>query len=431
MKKGISLLLVAMLAILVMAACTPAATPTEAPATEPPATEPPATETEVAGGDMPEACATEGACAVFAAGEVIKIGFGGPMTGDNSAFGIDASQGAALALKDAGELEGHAFELAIEDDQGTGDGGAAAANKLAADPAVVAVVGHSFSGATNNAMPIYAEANIPMMSPSATRVDLTTLGNAAFNRVIATDKIQGAVATPFIMENLGKTKVAILHDGTPYGQGIAEVVQANVTEAGGEVVAFEALTPGETDYSAVLNQIAAASPEAVFFGGYQPEAAVLANQKAAANLGDVPFVSGDGVAGSDFLNAAGDNAEGYYVTNGAPPAESDARAAFDAAYLAEYGTEAGTLSGYTWHGYDAAAILITAIKKLAVVGGDGTLYIDRAALVAEVRATTDFPGITATISCDEVGECGSSANFAVFVVTGGAFEQLAADFKPE
>jgi branched-chain amino acid transport system substrate-binding protein len=429
MKKGFTLLLVLVLAV-IMSACAPAATPTEAPATEAPTEAPAATETEAAAA-APEACATEGACAVFAAGDVIKIGFGGPMTGDNSAFGIDASQGAALALKDAGEFEGHAFELAIEDDQGTGDGGAAAANKLAADPAVVAVVGHSFSGATNNAMPIYAEANIPMMSPSATRVDLSTLGNAAFNRVIATDKIQGAVATNFIMTNLGKTKVAILHDGTPYGQGIAEVVRDNVTAGGGEVVAFEALTPGETDYSAVLNKIAAASPEAVFFGGYQPEAAVLANQKAAANLGEVPFVSGDGVAGSDFLNAAGDNAEGYYVTNGAPPAESDARAAFDAAYLAEYGTEAGTLSGYTWHGYDAAAILIAAIEKIAVVGGDGNLYIDRAALVAEVRGTADFPGITATITCDENGECGSSANFAVFVAKGGAFEQLAADYKPE
>jgi branched-chain amino acid transport system substrate-binding protein len=376
---------------------------------------------------VPEACSAEGGCAAFKAGEVIKIGVGGPMTGDNSAFGIDAYQAGSMAVKEAGDFNGRTFGVEQGDDQGTGEGGAAVANKFVADPAIVAIMGHSFSGASSNAMPIYASKFIPMMSESATNVDLSTQGNISFNRLVPTDKVQGLVDANFLAKNLGATKVAIIHDGTTYGQPLAQGVKDNLEAAGVEVVAFEAINPGETDYSAVLTKVAALSPEAVFFGGYQPEAAVLAGQKGAAGL-DVPFVSGDGVFGTQFLDLSKDNGEGYYVTQPGAP-ESDARAKFDAAYTAEFGAAPGSLSGYTWFAYDATNLLIEKIKSVAIVAGD-TLYIPRKALVDAVRGTKDFKGLTGTVTCDATGECALPSSFLVFQVQKGEFAPLAADYKP-
>ena len=102
---------------------------------------------------------------------------GAPMTGGDASFGIDISQGAQIAVKDAGQLEGFSFELVAQDDGGNAEGGAAVANKLVADPSVVAVAGHIFSGATAAAMPIYEKAGLPMLSPSATNPALTEKGS--------------------------------------------------------------------------------------------------------------------------------------------------------------------------------------------------------------------------------------------------------------
>ncbi len=107
----------------------------------------------------------------------MKIGFAGPMAGDYSAFGIDISNAGLLAVKDAnalGGIDGFDFKLLIEDTQGSGEGGAYVANLFASDPDVVAIAGHIFSGSTAAAIPIYNEARLPMLSPSAMRADLTS-----------------------------------------------------------------------------------------------------------------------------------------------------------------------------------------------------------------------------------------------------------------
>src|SRR5574341_431080 len=420
MKKGYLLILFALLAAL-MVACGGATGDTGGATEEPEAeeTEAPAEETE-APVEAPEACAEEGACVVLAPGDTIKIGIAAPMTGDVSAYGLDIAQGAEIALEDAGELEGHAFEPVRGDDSpGDAEGGAAVANTLVSE-GVVAVVGHAFSGATNAAMPIYETAMIPIMSPSATRIDLTQQGNTIINRVIGNDAVQGELAANFLVNTLGVTKVAIVHDGQAYSVGLAERARDVLGELGAEVVAFEAITPGGTDYSAVLTAVAALEPEALYYAGYTGEAAVIANQRGAAGLGDIPMVSGDGIFGNQFVELAGENAEGVYATSGAFPPESDAKAEFDAKYEAKWGVPTGQLSSYSWYGYDAANVLIEAIKAVAVVGADGTLYIPKADLVAAVRGTTDYQGITGVVSCDENGEC-SKAGFGVFVVKDGAF----------
>ena len=175
---------------------------------------------------------------------------------------------------------------------------------------------------------------------------------------------------------------------------------------GGTVVAFNAITPGESDYSAALADIASKKPNAIFYGGYTAEAVVIVNQMKQAGLTGVTFFGDDGTFGQDFLDRTAANGEGAYSTSLIPPA-SDAKAKFDAAYLAAYGQPAGKLSPYTWTAYDSAATLVKAIESVAVLSGD-KLYIPRAALVAAVRALKDYQGLSGTISCDTVGECSAS-----------------------
>jgi branched-chain amino acid transport system substrate-binding protein len=309
-------------------------------------------------------------------------------------------------VKDLGDVQGWKVEMAIEDDGGGAEGGAAVANKLVSDPTFVAMAGHAFSGATAAAMPIYEKAGIPMMSPSATNPDLTTKGSTVFNRNAFTDTDQGIGAAHYLFEKLGIKKLALMHDGTDYGQGLANVVKEQFTALGGEAVAFEAITPGESDYSAPLAAVASAKPEGLYFGGYNAEAAVLVNQMEQAGLSGVTFFSGDGIYGKDFLTKVGAKGEDVYAATLVPPG-TEAILKFNEAYKSAYGTEAGVLSPYTWNSYDAVSALIAAIKGVAVIQGD-TLYIPRGALVKAVRATKDFQGISGVISCKENGECNAS-----------------------
>jgi len=396
---------------MVLAACgapaTQVAPPTAAPATEA-APVLVATATQAPVQAVPDVCSTDAiGCAVFEPGKTVKIGMGAPMTGDNAAFGQDISQGAKIAVSDAGAFMGFSFELVAEDDGGTPEGGAAVANKLVADPQVVAIAGHIFSGATKAAMPIYEAAGLPMMSPSATNPTLTQGGSKVFNRAVFTDAAQGKFAAEYLYNKLKVTKLAIVHDGQAYGQGLAQVVSDVFTKLGGTAVAFQAITPGESDYSAVLADIASKKPEALFFGGYTAEAVVVVNQMKQAGLQGVTFFGDDGTFGQDFLDRTGANGEGSYSTSLIPPA-SAAKTKYDAAYLAAYGQPAGKLSPYTWTAYDAAAVLIKNIESVAKLGGDCKLYIPRAALVAAVRATKDYQGLSGTLTCDATGECSAS-----------------------
>lgn len=369
-------------------------------------------------GGKPEVCETDAfGCAVIESGQTIKIGMGAPMTGDNASFGIDISQGAEIAISDAGEFEGFTFELVAEDDGGTPEGGASIANKLVSDPTVVAIAGHIFSGATSSAIPIYEGAGISMMSPSATNPDLTQQGSKVFNRLVFTDEAQGKFAAAYLFSNLGVKKLAVMHDGQAYGQGLAEVVNTEFAALGGEVVAFVAVTPGESDYSAPLADVASKGPDAIFFGGYTAEGVVIVNQMKSSGLENVLFFGDDGTFGQDFVDRTGENGEGAYASTPLP-ASSPEKEVFDAAYESAYGQPAGKLSPYTWTAYDSVAVLIATIKTVTIKGDDGNLYIPRTALVDAVRSIKDYKGLSGMVSCDAVGECSASGP-TFYVVQGG------------
>lgn len=422
MKKAMKIVFVLTVAAILFAGCAPAAT--EAPTTAAPTTAAPttaaATAVPAATTAAPEAvCKTDAfGCAVFEAGQTVKIGMGAPMTGGNASYGIDISQGATIAIADAGDVQGWKFELAVEDDLGNAEGGAAVANKFVSDKAIVAVAGHIFSGATAAAMPIYEKAGVPMLSPSATLPGLTASGSKVFNRIAFTDTNQGNAAADYLFNTLKVKNLAVLHDGSDYGKGLADTVAAQFAKDGGTVSVEQAITPGETDYTAVLSAVASKSPDALYFGGYTAEGAIVANQMKQTGLDKALFFGDDGTYGADFLTRTGANGEGAFATIAPSSPDTAAKTKFNTAYEDQFGKAAGTLSPYTWAGYDAAAALAGVVKSVAFVGSDGKLYVPRGALVTAVRSLTNYVGLSGTFTCQSNGECNTDKPQFVVVKDG-------------
>ena len=247
---------------------------------------------------------------------------------------------------------------------------------------------------------------------------MTTTGSKVFNRIAFSDLLQGPPAADYLYTTLKVKKLALLHDGSDYGKGLADSVSAQFTKDGGEVVAEQAITPGETDYTAVLSAVASKSPDAIYFGGYTAEGAIIANQMKQTGLKNAIFFGDDGTYGDDFLTRTGANGEGAYATIAPITPDSPIKAKFDDAYLAQFGKKAGSLSPYTWAGYDSAAALASMIKSVAFVGSDGKLYIPRTALLDAVRGLKDYAGLSGTFTCQSNGECNTSSPQFVIVKDG-------------
>ncbi len=347
---------------------------------------------------------------VIPPGETVKVALVTDLTGPIAPMGLDILQGAQIAVMDvneAGGIEGWDVELVVEDDRCSSDEGTTVASRVASNPEIVAVSGHSCSGPTIAASEIYEEARIPMMSPSATNATLTARGYDVVNRVAFSDGAQGEVDANYLYKMLGVRKLAILHDNEAYGQGLAEVVQRTFEDLGGEVVAFQGISVEDQDYRPVLTQLVAEQPEAIFFGGYQEQAILLVTQMQDVGLDDVIFFSDDGVQAQAFIDGAGEAAEGAYASFvETPPGNVEANEEFDARYEELFGVKPDEQGPFHAHSYDATMILLQAIQKVAEVDADGNLVIDREALVKAVRETKDYEGLTGTLTCDERGECG-------------------------
>ena len=409
--KRISLLLsILTMLTLVLAAC-PA--PAAAPAAEPAASGDAAAPAAAAG------CTDAIGCVDIAADAPIHIAYMLVTTGANGALGTDAMRGAEIAVKEKGELLGHKLELTGEDSGCNAEGGQAAAQKLAADKTIVAVIGTSCSSEARAGAPILSDAGFSMVSPSATAPDLTDEAKhvAGFLRVAHNDKVQGAVAAKFVSEELKLTSVATIHDGSPYAQGLVGAFTENFEKAGGKIVSAEAIQPGDTDMRPVLTKIATTKPEMLYYPIFVAEGGLVTKQsKDIEGLGaTVKGMGADGLFAPDFLKAAGASAEGMYLSSPDFSAfGSDYSDKFIPAYEAAYGQK--PTSAFHAHAYDSANMIIAAIEKVAVKNADGSLSIGRQALRDALFATTDMKGLTGNITCGATGDCGDP-HIAVYQIT--------------
>ncbi len=341
---------------------------------------------------------------------VIKIGAAGPMTGDQSKMGLDLRNATELAVvewNEKGGVLGKKIVMLAGDDQADPKQAVSIANKFI-NQKVAAVDGHWNSSCSIPASKYYNDANVVMISPATTNPQLTLQGFKHVFRVCGTDDQQGKVAAEFVLKVLHPKRVAVIHDKTAYGQGLADYFKKALGDKV-QVVYYGGIIQRDPDYKAVLTTIKENKPELYFFGGIYPEAGRLVRQAKEIGL-NIPMITGDGVFDPTFIGIAGNAAEGTYVTFGKEPAGLASAKDFIEHYKARYG-EPGPYSIYA---YDAANIILAAIAQTGSV--DGTK-------VAEYISKTTFHGAFGDIAFDKNGDV-TKAPYVIWQVKGGKFVEV-------
>ena len=371
-------------------------------------------------GEDVDSAATDADFIVVDEGELIQIRSLNAITGDVAFLGIPNQRGVEAAVADYGEIQGFGVTSGAGlDDLCSSDGGQAAAQTIVADEQIVGVIGTSCSGAATAAAPLIAEAGIVMISGSNTSPALTsdlqgTAGenyNAGYYRTAHNDLYQGAAMAKFVFEDLGLKSAAAIHDGDPYTQGLAQSFVDAFKEIGGTVTGFTGVNKEDTDMVPVLTEIAAGTPEALFFPIFQPAGDFIADQThGVSGLEETQLLAADGLLVDGFLELT--QTEGIYFSGpdvrfGDNVNQSTSKTAAEvlAAYEDKYGEPPS--AAFWGHSYDAAAMLLDAIKDSSTVNDAGQLVIDKAAVRTYLTNLRGYSGVIGTINCDDFGDCGS------------------------
>lgn len=349
---------------------------------------------------------------VIPEGETVQIGVGADLSNLLPDMGVDVAQAVRMIVNEYnadGGLLGFPIEAVIEDDRCTAEGAAVVAEVLVELPNLVGVIGHLCSDASIAASEIYEENQIVMVSPASTAGIFTARALDVVNRTAANDNIQGQVAARYIYDVLGAESIAVLHNATSFGRGIALTMSQTFETEGGELLYTAPLDLESDDaFAAQLEEIAALEPDLIYFGGYTDEAVILVETKAGIEaLEDVTFFSVDGVFGQDFIDASMGMAEGTYITFGTTIADEEANADFDQRYEELWGVAPDQLGPFHAEAHDATLMILQALEAVAELDDEGNLVIDRTALVEAVRNTEDFAGLTGNITCNSAGDCGA------------------------
>ena len=354
------------------------------------------------------------ATGIALAADTIKLGVGGPHSGDLASYGIPTIKAAELVVKDInakGGVLGKQVELIVEDDVCKPEVATNTATKLVGE-GVNVVLGHICSGATKAALGIYKDSKILVMSPSATNPALTQSGDYPnFYRTIASDDAQARLEVDFALDILKVKKVAVLHDKGDYGKGLAEFAKSFLeADPRAEVVLYEGVTPGAVDYSAVVQKIKRNGAEAVIFGGYHPEASKIITQMRKKRMKTI-FISDDGVKDDTFIKVAGKYAEGVYATGPKDVSSNPMAAAANEAHKAAYGEDPGA---FFLNAYAASIALLNAIEKAGSTDYDA---------IANALKTEYVQTPLGNIRFDQRGDA-EGVGFSMYRVKNGAYFEL-------
>jgi branched-chain amino acid transport system substrate-binding protein len=290
----------------------------------------------------------------------IKLGVAGPMTGNNAAFGAQLKNGAEQAVADinaAGGVMGQKIAIQVGDDAGDPKQGVSLANKMASD-GVKWVVGHFNSGVSIPSSEVYQEAGMIQITPASTNPKFTERSMWNTFRTCGRDDQQGAVAGTYLASHFKGKKMAIVHDKTPYGKGLADETQKTMESKGLKAVMYEGINTGEKDYSALVSKLKQAGIDAIYYGGLHTEAGLIIRQMRDQGL-NAPMMSGDGITDKEFAQIAGPGADGTLMTFG-PDARKNPNAK-DA--VAKFKAKNIDPEAYTLYSYAAVQILVQAATE--------------------------------------------------------------------
>ncbi len=332
----------------------------------------------------------------------LALAFFGAYTGENSGLGIPIYDGANLAVSQFNAANPDCkIELKKFDSQGSPDQAPQLARSIVGDASIVGVVGPAFSGESKNADPIFNEAVLPIVSPSATNATLQDNGWSIFHRMLANDAVQGPGIAKYISDTVKAKKVFVIDDASEYGKGLADQVKSTL---GAAVVGTDTIDTKATDYSGTVTKVKSSGADAVFFGGYYAQAGPLSKQLRDGGVTTAQLVFGDGVKADDYVKLSGTGGDGAIITCPCAPSPAE----FAAAYKAATNTDPTT---YSPEAYDSAFAFLSAIAAGKTTRKDINDYLK----------TIDVQGLTKQIKFDDKGEVTVKATY-IYKVTGGKIE---------
>jgi branched-chain amino acid transport system substrate-binding protein len=335
--------------------------------------------------------------------QTYKLGFIGALSGPNAQLGINERNGTTLAVDQANASGKYKFKVTLDPQDSEGDPAKApaAATALITDPQVIAVVGPAFSGESKAVDPSFCSASpsMPIVTASASNAKLQDQGYKCWHRIIPNDNVEGSQGADWLART-GARKVFVLSDLSTYGAGVAGTMASELRSKGVSVVTGGVDGTTTKNYNPIAGTIAASGADAMFYGGYDAQAALLAKALVAAGFKG-RTVSGNGAKDSVFVAGAGKAGAGWFFTCGCQDATTAPSAKeFTAAYTAKFKTPPST---YSPEAYDATNLLIDSISK-ASANGTATRTSVMTALNAE-----DFQGITTQIKFQSNGEVQSTS----------------------
>jgi branched-chain amino acid transport system substrate-binding protein len=296
-----------------------------------------------------------------AAAAQIKLGVAGPITGGSAAFGAQLKHGVEQAVEDinaAGGILGQKIALSVGDDRADPKEGVSVANKFVAD-GVKFVVGHFNSGVTIPASDVYQENGMLVITPAATNPRVTERNMWNVFRVCGRDDQQGGVAGNLIGEKFQGKRVAVIHDKTTYGQGLADETRKAMNAKGVKEVLYEGVNKDDKDFTAVVSKLKGANPDLVYWGGLHDTGGVILRQMRDQGL-RAPMMGGDGITDDEFAAIAGAGAEGTLMTFSPDPRTNPANKQIVELFRTKRGFEP---QAYTLYSYASVQVIKQAAEE--------------------------------------------------------------------
>jgi branched-chain amino acid transport system substrate-binding protein len=298
--------------------------------------------------------------AAGAANAQVKFGVQGPITGPNAAFGAQLKNGAQQAVDDinaAGGINGQKLTVQFGDDVSDPKQGVSVANKFSAD-GVKFVVGAFNSGVTMPSSEVYQENGIVQVTPASTNPQITERKMWNIFRTCGRDDQQGAVAGAYILKQFKGKKVAVVHDKTTYGKGLADETIKAMGKGGMKPVLYEGINVGEKDFSALVSKIKQSGADLVYWGGLHTEGGLIVRQMRDQGV-KAPLMGADGITTDEFAQVGGPGVEGTLMTF--PPDPRNNPAAKDA--VAKFRANKFEPEAYTLYSYAAVQVMADAAKQ--------------------------------------------------------------------
>jgi branched-chain amino acid transport system substrate-binding protein len=350
--------------------------------------------------------------AAMPAGAQTKIGAAGPVTGAYANIGKQMSDGVTMAVADInakGGVLGKKLDLRIADDACDPKQAVSVANQLASDGAVF-VAGHFCSSSSIPASKVYTEEGVLMISPASTNPKFTDEGSWNTFRSIGRDDQQGKVAGHLLASRFKDVKVAILHDNTTYGKGIADQTKKQMNAEGKAEDLYQAYVPGERDYAALVSRLKQAGIGAVYIGGYHAETGLILRQAKEQGL-KATFIGPDSLVTKELWQIAGDAAEGVMMTFPSDPRSRPSAAAV----VAQFKAKGIDPEGFTLYTYAAVQEFAEAAAKAGTT--------DPKKVAAELKSGGPWQTVLGPISFDEKGDV-TDADYVFYVWHDGSYAQM-------